>query len=98
MKNGICHPGIILSEAFLKPYRITAYRLAKDTHLDQTRISQILKGKRSISADTGLRLSKYFGMDESFWLQAQLTYDIAKEREKLKDELDKIQPFDSQPD
>ncbi|MGC4234069.1 MAG: HigA family addiction module antitoxin [Niabella sp.] len=62
------HPGEILLEEFLKPLTLSAYRLSKDTGIPQTKISAIIKGKRSVTADTALRLSKYFGMSAKFWL------------------------------
>ena len=74
------HPGEILQEEFLKPMGITAYRLSKDTEIPQTRISQILKGKRRITADTALRLSSYFGNSARFWLGLQNDYDIEEEK------------------
>lgn len=80
------HPGEVLSEEFLKPMGITAYRLSKDLGIPQTRVSQILKMKRRITADTALRLSQYFGTSPKFWLGLQDDYDIeeasrAKEKE-----------------
>jgi antitoxin HigA-1 len=74
------HPGEVLSEEFLKPLEITAYRLSKDTEIPQTRISQIIKGKRRITADTALRLSSYFGNSAKFWLGLQDDYDIEEEK------------------
>lgn len=74
------HPGKILSEEFLKPLGITAYRLSKDTEIPQTRISQILKGNRRITADTAMRLSSYFGNTPKFWLGLQDDYDIEEEK------------------
>jgi addiction module HigA family antidote len=85
------HPGEILKEEFLVPYNITAYRLAKDTFIPQTRISQIVKGKRSITADTALRLSKYFGNSAMFWLGLQNDYDLEDEQMSKADELAKIE-------
>lgn len=73
------HPGEILQEEFLNEYQISAYKLAKDTNIPATRISQIIKGKRSISADTALRFSKYFGTTPDFWLGLQMEYDIREE-------------------
>jgi addiction module HigA family antidote len=73
------HPGEILQEEFLLPLSITAYRLAKDTGLPQTRISEIVKGKRRLTADTALRLSKYFGNTPKFWLGLQDDFDIEEE-------------------
>ena len=74
------HPGEILLEEFLKPMNISAYRLSKDTEIPQTRISQIIKGKRSITADTALRLSSYFGISPKFWLGLQDDYDIEEHK------------------
>ena len=73
------HPGEILSEEFLKPLSISAYRLTKDIGIPQTRISSILKGKRRITADTALRLSKYFGNSAKFWLGLQDDFDLEEE-------------------
>ena len=70
------HPGTILQEEFLDPLKITAYRLAKETELPQTRISQIIQSKRSITADTAIRLSKFFGTSPQFWLGLQNDYDL----------------------
>jgi addiction module HigA family antidote len=74
------HPGEILNEEFLIPLNISAYRLAKDNEIPQTRISQIVNGKRSITADTALRFSIYFGTTPSFWLGLQNDYDLEEER------------------
>jgi len=79
------HPGEILLEEFLTPLEITAYKLAKDLEIPQTRISQILKGKRRITADTALRLSLYFGNSPKFWLGLQDDYDIEEERTTKKE-------------
>ncbi len=84
------HPGEILLEEFLKPLDITAYRLSKDTEIPQTRISQIIKGKRRVTADTALRLSSYFGNSAKFWLGLQDDFDIEEEREAKKEILIKI--------
>ncbi|MFW5757949.1 MAG: HigA family addiction module antitoxin [Bacteroidota bacterium] len=84
------HPGEILLEEFLRPLEITAYRLSKDTEIPQTRISQIIKGKRRITADTALRFSSYFGMSAKFWLGLQDDYDLEKERKEKQDILTKI--------
>jgi addiction module HigA family antidote len=73
------HPGEILSEEFLIPFDISAYRLAKDIEIPQTRISEIVKGNRRITADTALRLSKYFGNSAKFWLGLQDDFDIEEE-------------------
>ncbi len=80
-------PGEILREEFLLPMKISAYRLAKDTYMPATRISEILKGRRRITADTALRLSQYFGNSADFWLGIQDEYDLRKERDRLKSEL-----------
>ena len=74
------HPGEVLMEEFLLPMDISAYRLSKDLDIPQTRISQILKGKRRITADTALRLSSYFGNSAKFWLGLQNDYDIEEEQ------------------
>lgn len=73
------HPGEILSEEFLVPLGISAYRLAKDIGIPQTRVSEILKGNRRITADTALRLGRYFGNSAKFWLGLQDDYDIEEE-------------------
>lgn len=70
------HPGEVLLEEFLIPLDITAYRLSKDLEIPQTRVSEILKGRRRITADTALRLSKYFGNSPKFWLGLQDDYDF----------------------
>ena len=74
------HPGEILKEEFLIPMEITAYRLSKDLDIPQTRISQIIKGKRRVTADTALRLASYFGNSAKFWLGLQDDYDIEEEK------------------
>lgn len=83
-------PGEILKEEFLIPMGISAYRLAKDTNMPATRISEILNGRRRITADTALRLSTYFGNSADFWLGVQDEYDLRKERIRLKSELSNI--------
>jgi len=84
------HPGEILLEEFLYPMEISAYRLSKDTEIPQTRISQIIKGKRRITADTALRLSSYFGNSAKFWLGLQDDYDIEEEKGQRMEILRKI--------
>ncbi|MFO7882955.1 MAG: HigA family addiction module antitoxin, partial [Kosmotogaceae bacterium] len=74
------HPGEILKEEFLDPMKISAYRLSKEIGIPQTRISQIIKGKRRITADTALRLSAFFGNTPKFWLGLQDDYDLEEER------------------
>ena len=73
------HPGEVLKEEFLKPLNISAYRLCMDINVPQTRISEIIKGKRSITADTALRLSRYFSNSANFWLGLQNDFDIEEE-------------------
>jgi addiction module HigA family antidote len=83
-------PGEILLEEFLKPFNISAYRLAKETRIPATRISQILKGNRKISVDTALRFSRFFGNSADFWLGIQNEYDLREERASIQVELEKI--------
>jgi addiction module HigA family antidote len=78
------HPGEILMEEFLKPLGISQYRLAKDINVPARRINEIVHGKRSISADTALRLSRYFSLSERFWLNLQARYDLEMEKDKFK--------------
>jgi addiction module HigA family antidote len=87
-------PGEILKEEFLKPFGITAYKLSKEIHISATRISEIIKGKRKISIDTALRLSKYFGNSAEFWIGIQNEYEIRIEKELLEKQLDKIQTME----
>ncbi len=88
------HPGEVLLHEFLNPLEISAYRLSKDLSIPQTRISQILKGNRRITADTALRLSKYFGNSAKFWLGLQDDYDIEQERFLKESELNEIKHFE----
>ncbi len=76
-------PGEILIEEFLKPMQISQYRLAKEISVPPRRINEIVHGKRSITADTALRLSRYFGTSERFWLNLQTRYDLEVEKERL---------------
>ena len=87
------HPGEVLNEEFLKPLGITAYRLSKEIGIPQTRTSQIIKGKRRITADTALRLSKYFGNSAKFWLGLQNDYDIEEGTNEIKTELEMIEVY-----
>lgn len=87
------HPGEILLEEFLLPLEISAYKLSKDIGIPQTRVSAILKGNRRITADTALRLSKYFGNSAKFWLGLQDDYDIEEESNQKKTELSAIKKF-----
>jgi len=89
------HPGEILKSEFLDPLEITAYRLSKELRVPQTRISEIVKGNRRITADTALRLSKYFGNSAEFWLGLQNDYDLEEEKENKKKDLKEIKQFDN---
>src|SRR5690348_15544070 len=84
------HPGEVLAEEFLKPLNITAYKLAKDIEIPQTRISEIVKGNRRITADTALRLSKYFGNSAKFWLGLQDDFDLEEEANAKSSLIDSI--------
>lgn len=77
------HPGEILLEEFLAPMEISQYRLAKDISVPPRRINEIVHGKRAITADTALRLSRYFGMTEQFWMNLQTRYQLEVEKDKL---------------
>jgi addiction module HigA family antidote len=83
------HPGEILREEFLEPLGLSQYRLAKETSVPARRINEIVKGLRSISADTALRLSRYFGTSERFWINLQTHYDLETEKDRLGDRLEK---------
>src|SRR3990172_9450337 len=83
------HPGEILLEEFLKPMEITQYRLAKDIGVPPRRINEIVHGKRGISADTALRLERFFGLSEGFWLRLQARYDLEVEKDRLGKRLEK---------
>lgn len=88
------HPGEILLEEFLKPLSITGYRLSKETHMPATRVSDILHKKRGITADTAMRLSRYFGNSPDFWLGLQAEYDLREQERLRKKEFDSIVPLD----
>ncbi len=83
------HPGEILLEEFLEPLGISQYRLAKDISVPPRRINEIVHGTRAITADTALRLARYFGNSERFWLNLQTRYDLEMERDRLGARLDK---------
>jgi addiction module HigA family antidote len=83
------HPGEILFEEFLKPMKISQYRLAKDIGVPPRRINEIVHRQRAISADTALRLSRYFGLSERFWMNLQARYDLEIEKDRLSDRLDR---------
>jgi addiction module HigA family antidote len=87
------HPGEILLEEFLIPMEISAYRLAKSAFLPQTRISEIIKGNRRITADTALRFAKFFGTSAKFWLGLQDDYDLEEEKSQKEKELNDIKPI-----
>ena len=82
------HPGEILREEFLRPLKISQYRLAKDIGVPVRRINEIVLGKRRITADTTLRLSRYFGLSERFWMNLQGRYDLEVEKDRLKGRLE----------
>ena len=83
------HPGEILMEEFLEPLGVSQYRLSKDISVPPRRINEIVHGKRSITADTGLRLARFFGTTERFWLNLQVRYDLEVEKDRLADVLDR---------
>jgi addiction module HigA family antidote len=87
------HPGEILLEEFLKPMGITQYRLAKEIGVPQRRIGEIVAGARAVTADTGLRLSRFFGMSDAFWIGLQLDYDAARAKDSLGKTLARIKPW-----
>jgi addiction module HigA family antidote len=87
-------PGEILEEEFLKPFGITTYKLAKEINISATRISEIIRGKRKITTDTALRLSKYFGNSVEFWVGIQNEYEIRQEKELLENQLKAIRPLE----
>ncbi len=87
------HPGEILLEEFLEPMGITQYRLAKEIGVSQRRIGEIVAGTRSVTADTGLRLSRFFGMSETFWTGLQMDYDAALAKDLLSRTLARIKPW-----
>ncbi len=89
------HPGEVLKEEFLKPMSLSAYRLSKDTFIPQTRVSEILKGNRRITADTALRLAKYFGTSAKFWLGLQDDYDLEEETRMNKKDLHEIKTLEN---
>ncbi len=82
------HPGEILLEEFLIPMGISQYRLAKDISVPPRRINEIVHGKRGVSADTALRLERFFGLSEGFWLRLQARYDLEVEKDRLEDRLE----------
>jgi addiction module HigA family antidote len=87
------HPGEILQEEFLIPLGVSAYKLSKDIGIPQTRVSEILKGNRRVTANTALRLSKYFGNSAKFWLGLQADFDIEKEEQMKSKEFEAIEQY-----
>ena len=87
------HPGEILKEEFLEPMGITVYRLSRETGLSQTRMSQIIKGSRSITAETAVKLGKFFNIPAEFWMNLQSLYDLEEAHEQYKKELKSIHPI-----
>lgn len=87
------HPGEILAEEFLEPLGISQYRLAMSLNVPPRRINEIVHGKRRISADTALRLARYFGTSDRFWMNLQNRYDLEIERDRLGNDLRQIKPF-----
>lgn len=85
-------PGELLKEEFLVPMGISQYRLAKETGIPAQRIGQIVLGRRRVTADTDLRLCRYFGLTDGYWLRAQMAFDLEAEKRRIKPELDKIVP------
>jgi antitoxin HigA-1 len=83
------HPGEVLLEEFLEPMEISQYRLAKDISVSPRRINEIVHGKRAVTADTALRLARYFGTSDRFWLNLQTSYDLDIERDRLGSRLEK---------
>ena len=83
------HPGEVLAEEFLDPMGVSQYRLAKDISVPPRRINEIVHGTRGVSADTALRLARYFGTSEQFWMNLQSRYDLDTERDRLGDRLDR---------
>ena len=86
-------PGEVLQHEFLEPMGISAYRLAKDIGVSKIRISKVISGKRAITVDTGLRLSRYFGLNDGFWTGLQLYYDSAIAKDELAKALKQIRPL-----
>lgn len=89
------HPGEILKKEFLDPMGLSAYRLSKETFIPQTRVSEIVKGNRRITADTALRFSKFFGTSAKFWLGLQDDFDLEDERDRKEQELGRIQSLET---
>ncbi len=84
------HPGLILKEEFMESYGVSAYRLAKETGIDKMTLNRILKGKRAFSPKTALKISKFFGLSERFWINLQSDHDFRTAKNNLEDELKEI--------
>lgn len=89
------HPGEILREDFLVPMELSAYALAKAIGVPESRLSAILHGRRAITADTGLRLSRFFGLNDHYWTRLQESYDVELARDELSDQLRAIKPMEA---
>jgi addiction module HigA family antidote len=89
------HPGEVLLHDFMEPMGLSQYRVAKEIDVPARRINEIVHGKRAISADTALRLSRYFGLSDAYWLNLQGLYDLQLAKEQLLDILDSIEPVHS---
>lgn len=87
------HPGEVLKEEFLDPMGISVYRLSKETGLSQTRLGQIIKGKRSVSAETAVKLGKFFGVAAEFWMNLQSLYDLEEVKKHHRKEIESIHPL-----
>ena len=95
-KHNPIHPGEILREEFLKPLGISQYRLAKEIGVPAQRIGEIVAGRRSITADTDLRLCRFFGLSEGYWLRGQARFDTEKAKDALEAQLAKIKPWQAE--
>jgi antitoxin HigA-1 len=93
MQRVTTHPGEILREEFMKPLGLSANRLALHLHVPVTRISEIIHERRSVSADTALRLARYFGTDAEYWLRFQMAYDLSKAQLELRDLINRQVPI-----
>ena len=95
LAEAFVHPGEVLKEEFLVPLNVSAYRLSKEIHVPETRISEIINGKRAVTADTAIRLSKFFGTTAEFWLNLQNQYDLEKEERNHLPEFEQIKRYAS---
>ena len=87
------HPGEILREEFLKPMKLSVYQLAKELHVPAPRLNDVVLQKRGVSADTAIRLAKFFGTSEQFWLGLQAAYEVSMTKEELRNEINQIKPW-----